>query len=164
MASTLECYTTRLDGADAGIHVLHLSRPLAKNALGSVLLQQMAATIATMHRNSHPQTLIIKSETDGVFCAGADLKERRLLTLPQTALLVSELRTVFNAIAQLPFPTICVVNGVALGGGLELALAADFRVACCDAKMGLVETRMGIIPGTVSIITQVIVLVTQVLY
>ncbi|XP_023380251.1 methylglutaconyl-CoA hydratase, mitochondrial isoform X3 [Pteropus vampyrus] len=78
---------------------------------------------------------------------GADLKERVKMNSSEVGPFVSKIRAVINEIANLPVPTIAAIDGFALGGGLELALACDIRVAASSAKMGLVETKMAIIPG-----------------
>ncbi|XP_058157412.1 methylglutaconyl-CoA hydratase, mitochondrial isoform X3 [Dasypus novemcinctus] len=78
---------------------------------------------------------------------GADLKERVKMHPSEVGPFVSKTRAVINEIANLPVPTIAAIDGLALGGGLELALACDIRVAASSAKMGLVETKLAIIPG-----------------
>ncbi|NP_001413047.1 methylglutaconyl-CoA hydratase, mitochondrial isoform 10 [Mus musculus] len=78
---------------------------------------------------------------------GADLKERAKMHSSEVGPFVSKIRSVINDIANLPVPTIAAIDGLALGGGLELALACDIRVAASSAKMGLVETKLAIIPG-----------------
>ncbi|XP_012582080.1 PREDICTED: methylglutaconyl-CoA hydratase, mitochondrial isoform X2 [Condylura cristata] len=78
---------------------------------------------------------------------GADLKERVKMSSSEVGPFVSKIRSVINEIANLPVPTIAAIDGLALGGGLELALACDIRVAASSAKMGLVETKLAIIPG-----------------
>ncbi|XP_057576889.1 methylglutaconyl-CoA hydratase, mitochondrial isoform X5 [Hippopotamus amphibius kiboko] len=78
---------------------------------------------------------------------GADLKERVKMNSSEVGPFVSKIRAVINEIANLPMPTIAAIDGLALGGGLELALACDIRVAASSAKMGLVETKLAIIPG-----------------
>ncbi|XP_068409416.1 methylglutaconyl-CoA hydratase, mitochondrial isoform X2 [Eschrichtius robustus] len=78
---------------------------------------------------------------------GADLKERVKMNSSEVGPFVSKIRAVINEIANLPVPTIAAMDGLALGGGLELALACDIRVAASSAKMGLVETKLAIIPG-----------------
>ncbi|XP_019319307.2 methylglutaconyl-CoA hydratase, mitochondrial isoform X5 [Panthera pardus] len=78
---------------------------------------------------------------------GADLKERVKMNPSEVGPFVSKIRAVINEIANLPVPTIAAIDGLALGGGLELALACDIRVAASSAKMGLVETKLAIIPG-----------------
>ncbi|KAM7092126.1 methylglutaconyl-CoA hydratase, mitochondrial isoform 4-T4 [Molossus nigricans] len=78
---------------------------------------------------------------------GADLKERARMNPSEVGPFVSKVRAVINEVANLPVPTIAAIDGLALGGGLELALACDIRVAASSAKMGLVETKLAIIPG-----------------
>ncbi|XP_016015974.2 methylglutaconyl-CoA hydratase, mitochondrial isoform X12 [Rousettus aegyptiacus] len=78
---------------------------------------------------------------------GADLKERVKMNSSEVGRFVSKSRAVINEIANLPVPTIAAIDGLALGGGLELALACDIRVAASSAKMGLVETKLAVIPG-----------------
>ncbi|XP_014386170.1 PREDICTED: methylglutaconyl-CoA hydratase, mitochondrial isoform X2 [Myotis brandtii] len=82
--------------------------------------------------------------------ASADLKERVKMNPSEVGPFVSKIRAVINEIANLPVPTIAALDGLALGGGLELALACDIRVAASSAKMGLVETKLAIIPGGAS--------------
>jgi methylglutaconyl-CoA hydratase len=93
------------------------------------------------------RTLILASEVDSCFCAGADLKERAGFSADETAAFLSNLRSTFAALASLPIPTISAVSSLALGGGLELALCTHLRVFASTAQVGLPETRLGIIPG-----------------
>jgi enoyl-CoA hydratase/carnithine racemase len=81
------------------------------------------------------------------FCAGADLKERRSMSLDQVREFVPRLAAVCRMVAALPFPTIAAVRGTAAGGGCELALACDLRLLADDARIGLRETSLAIIPG-----------------
>lgn len=91
--------------------------------------------------------LIIRSEHPGIFCAGADLKERAQMPVEEVGPFVAGLRATLIDFMNLPMPTIAALDGVALGGGLELALSCDIRIAADSAKMGLTETKLAIIPG-----------------
>lgn len=82
-----------------------------------------------MKNDKKVRCIIISSSVPGVFCAGADLKERAKMKLDEVGPFVSRTRQIFNDIANLPVPVICAIDGVALGGGLEMALACDFRIA-----------------------------------
>lgn len=91
--------------------------------------------------------VVVRSSVDGIFCAGADLKERLSMTPDQVGDFVSGIRRTFSQVEGIPVPTIAAIDGAALGGGLELALACDLRTAGARAKMGLPETKLAIIPG-----------------
>ena len=92
--------------------------------------------------------LILRSSTPAAFCAGADLAERRTMSLAQVSLFLSSLRRALATLSSLPMPTLAAIDGPALGGGLELALACDLRVAAPSvSKIGLPEVKLGIIPG-----------------
>ena len=82
-----------------------------------------------------------------MFCAGADLKERAKMTEADVPKFVSMARNLFHEFSRVPIPTIAAIDGAALGGGLELALACDLRVSADNAKIGLPETKLAIIPG-----------------
>ncbi|CAI7832608.1 unnamed protein product, partial [Closterium sp. NIES-54] len=97
--------------------------------------------------NAAVRAVIIRSALDGVFCAGADLKERTGMTQEEAEAFVSSLRGAFTDLENLLVPTVAAVEGAALGGGLEMLLACDIRVAGFNAKFGLPETSLAIIPG-----------------
>jgi enoyl-CoA hydratase/carnithine racemase len=126
---------------------LALDRPKA-NAMGSTMLIQLEETLEQLEQSDHPsRCVVVTSTSPKVFSAGADLKERREMTVDQAEAFVSKLRTTMQRIANLPQPVICAIEGVAVGGGLELALACDLRVASATATLGLPETSLAIIPG-----------------
>ncbi|KAJ3300777.1 hypothetical protein HK104_003747 [Borealophlyctis nickersoniae] len=139
-----ECYVEKLQGSDEGISVLTFNRPQAKNALGRLFMRQFRDALESL---SQVRVVIIRSLVDKVFCAGADLKERATMDPTEVASFVYNLRTSFTDLETLPIPTIASIDGAALGGGLELAMAADLRVAGEGAKLGLPETKLAIIPG-----------------
>lgn len=137
----------RLQGADLGILVLSLDRPEAKNALGRQLLQELQEALAAIAEDQAIRVVILRSVVLGVFCAGADLKERAGMTQDEATGFVKKLRATFTALERLPMPSIAAIEGAALGGGLELALACDLRVVGGSARLGLPETSLAIIPG-----------------
>ncbi|XP_057286636.1 methylglutaconyl-CoA hydratase, mitochondrial-like isoform X1 [Pezoporus wallicus] len=136
-----------LDDEHKGIVVLGLNRSHAKNALSKNLLKMMSKAVDALKSDKKVRTVIFRSEVPGIFCAGADLKERAKMHSSEVSSFVSKTRATINEMANLPVPTIAAIDGAALGGGLELALACDIRVAASSAKMGLVETKLAIIPG-----------------
>nr|XP_060629506.1 enoyl-CoA hydratase domain-containing protein 2, mitochondrial [Anolis sagrei ordinatus] len=130
-----------------GIAEILMNRPHAKNSLGKVFVEELFETLDVLQFDDSVRVVIIRSNVAGVFCAGADLKERASMTDVETDLFVHKLRSLMDGIAALPMPTIAAIEGYALGGGLELALACDLRVAASSAKMGLIETTRGLFPG-----------------
>ncbi|GAB6026142.1 hypothetical protein CHUAL_012339 [Chamberlinius hualienensis] len=146
-SSTDELVVQRLEGEQSGIVVVGLNRPAAKNALSRSLAQSLIDTFAELSVDTNARVVIIRSMVPGIFCAGADLKERVKMAESEVGPLVSRSRQTFHQFSQFPAPTIAALDGAALGGGLELALTCDLRVASSSAKMGLVEARLAIIPG-----------------
>ncbi|KAI8825602.1 ClpP/crotonase-like domain-containing protein [Fimicolochytrium jonesii] len=146
-AEAPECYLERLQGADKGIVLLNFNRPAAKNALGKTFMKQFRDALQELRFDEGVRCIIVKSLVPGVFCAGADLKERVKMSPVEVAAFVHGLRTAFADLESLPVPTIAAVDGAALGGGLEVALSTDIRVAGMNAKLGLPETKLAIIPG-----------------
>ncbi|KAM9329990.1 methylglutaconyl-CoA hydratase, mitochondrial [Gastrophryne carolinensis] len=136
-----------LEGEEQGIVVLGINRPHAKNALSKSLVKSMMKAVDSLKGNNKVRTIILRSEVPGVFCAGADLKERAKMHPSEVGPFVSKARSLLNDFANLPMPTIAALDGAALGGGLEMALSSDIIVAASSAKVGLVETKLAIIPG-----------------
>lgn len=130
-----------------GIAVLGLNRAKAKNSFSISLVKKLRNHVDLLGHDKSVRVLILRSLVPGVFCAGADLKERATLTQDQVSQFVGSLRKLLTDIEQLPMPVIAAIDGVALGGGLEMALACDIRVAAHNARMGLVETKLAILPG-----------------
>ena len=97
--------------------------------------------------DTNARVIILRSTTPGIFCAGADLKERATMPPQSVGPFVAKARRLIQDLENLPMPVIAAIDGHALGGGLEMALACDLRIAASSAKMGLVETRLAIIPG-----------------
>merc|ERR1712109_426998 len=136
-----------LDGDKAGIVVLGLNRPAAKNAFSKNLVMELCDAVETVKFDKSVRVVILKRTTPGIFCAGADLKERMKMPANLVGAFVAKARRFISDLENLPMPIIAAIDGHALGGGLEMALACDLRVAAATAKMGLVETRLAIIPG-----------------
>ncbi|XP_061603488.1 methylglutaconyl-CoA hydratase, mitochondrial isoform X1 [Phyllopteryx taeniolatus] len=136
-----------LDGDDKGIVVVGINRPKAKNAISRNLVKLMSEAVVDIKKNSKVRSVILCSLVPGIFCAGADLKERAKMHQSEVGPFVSKARALITELGNLPMPTIAALDGAALGGGLEMALACDIRVASNAAKMGLVETKLAIIPG-----------------
>ncbi|PYF05974.1 enoyl-CoA hydratase [Ureibacillus chungkukjangi] len=130
-----------------GVALIMFTRAEAANSLSIQLLHEINETLEAIHYDRSIRAVIVTGDGDKAFCAGADLKERKGMNEEETRKTIALIgRTVnhFEAIAQ---PVIAAINGVAFGGGLELALACDIRMASSTAKLGLTETALGIIPG-----------------
>ncbi|XP_023325867.1 methylglutaconyl-CoA hydratase, mitochondrial [Eurytemora carolleeae] len=136
-----------LEEENSGIVVFGINRPKAMNALSKTLVRSFTDAIDAVKFDKNVRVLILRSHVKGAFCAGADLKERAKMTPAEVGPFVSKGREVIGAWDKLPMPVIAAIDGVALGGGLEMALACDIRVASDNAKVGLTETRLAIIPG-----------------
>lgn len=130
-----------------GIGIIGLNKPETKNAFSRSLVTNLSDALDVLANDRNVRVVVIKSEVPNVFCAGADLKERATYTPAEVQQFVASLGNLFRKIERLPVPVISAIDGVALGGGLEMALACDIRTVSSDTKMGLVETRLAIIPG-----------------
>ena len=130
-----------------GVCVLTLNRPAVMNAFNFALLNVLGKKIEAIRYDESVRVVIITGAGERAFCSGADLKERRSLTPVQVKQYIYTIRDLFSRIENLNKPVIAAVNGVALGGGTELALASDIRIAADNATLGLTETRLAIIPG-----------------
>jgi len=124
-----------------------LDRPGAMNAFNYDMLVEMGQITESIRINPDIRVIIFTGSGDRAFSVGADLKERKTLTDLQVKRNLYKIGEVFSAIENLPQPTIAMMNGFAFGGGMELALACDFRIAADTALMGLTETGLAIIPG-----------------
>jgi len=128
-----------------GVALVGLNRPQRANAYDRPLLQALSETLEKLARDPEVRALVIHAGESRHFCAGADrdeLSRRR----PEDALDL-EARRVFENLARWPWPTVAAIRGAALGGGLELALACDVRLAAQDAVFGFPETELGLIPA-----------------
>jgi enoyl-CoA hydratase/carnithine racemase len=131
-----------LSRREDGVAVIRLDRPKV-NALSAALLDQLAAAVEDLSADL-PRAVVVYGG-DRVFSAGADIAEFRGAGAGGTT--AGRFHTALNALAELPRATIAAICGYALGGGCELALACDFRVAGEGARLGQPEILLGIIPG-----------------
>lgn len=129
------------------IAVITLNRPEAANAMSKALLSELNETINKINHDTSIYCTIITGAGKRAFCAGADLKERKDMPDGQVVQAVRLIGETCTEIENMPMPVIAALNGVAFGGGLELALACDLRIAANHAKVGLTETSLAIIPG-----------------
>ena len=137
----------RLYGKHEGIVVFGINRPEAKNSFDQDTSRKFVDAIASIRHDRLARVIILRSLVPGIFCAGADLKARAKMRPEEVAPFVSQMRQSFFDLENLPMPVITAIDGAALGGGLEVALATDIRVAADNVKLGLVETKLAIIPG-----------------
>ncbi|KAG6577665.1 putative enoyl-CoA hydratase 2, mitochondrial, partial [Cucurbita argyrosperma subsp. sororia] len=137
----------RLSDSDSGIVEVHLARPEVKNAIDKDMLRGLRHAFESVDSDPSANVMMICSSVPKVFCAGADLKERKEMTASEVHSYVTSLRSAFTFLEGLCIPTISVIEGAAFGGGLEMALACDLRICGKDAKLSLPETGLAIIPG-----------------
>jgi len=135
-----------LEQEDLGqIKILRLNRPDALGAMSRELLGELEAAVQAL--TLAPPRAVILTGTGRSFSTGADLKERAGMSPAEVRDFLLRVGALFGRIESMPCPVLCAINGFAFGGGLELALCADIRLAAEDAQMGLTETSLGIIPG-----------------
>ncbi|WP_019241415.1 MULTISPECIES: enoyl-CoA hydratase [Bacillus] len=132
---------------EKGIATITLQREAAANSLNSEILQQLNATLDDISVNPSIRCVILTGTGQKAFCAGADLKERKKMISNEVKQTVALIGHTFTKLETLPQPVIAAINGVALGGGLEMALACDIRISVPHAIFGLPETSLAIIPG-----------------
>lgn len=131
---------------DNGIVTIGLNR-LKVNALNGELLGELSTACDHIKNDLSARVVILRSELEN-FCAGADLKERQGMSEADVRKFVKQvIGGTIHKIGDIEIPTIAAVNGIAYGGGCELALACDFRIFSDDVKISLRETALGIIPG-----------------
>jgi enoyl-CoA hydratase/carnithine racemase len=136
-----------LEDRQGQVAVLTLNRPAVMNSFNFQMLRSLKERVEALHFDSEIRVVIVTGAGEKAFCAGADLKERATYSERQVREFIFTIRNLFTFIEFMNKPVIAAVNGVALGGGTELALACDLRIASRSASMGLTETRLAIIPG-----------------
>jgi methylglutaconyl-CoA hydratase len=129
-----------------GALILTIQREERRNALDLATLQAFGE-VFRHHLTGEDRAVVVTGSGSSAFCAGADLKERREMSLDQVRAQLLRYRSDLGWLATCPIPTVAAINGAALGGGLELALLCDLRVAVATATFALPETGLGIIPG-----------------
>lgn len=145
MNPTFETLLLEID--EAGIALLTINRPDKLNALNKQVFDDLDACIAHIESNDAVKAVIITGAGEKAFVAGADIKELNVLDAEAARQVSIRGQKVFQRIEDLNIPAIAVVNGFALGGGAELALACHMRIASSNAMMGLPEVSLALIPG-----------------
>ena len=130
-----------------GALILTLDRPDRANALSRELIGAIGDAARAAASDDSVRAIVVTGAGEKVFCAGADLKERQGLSRDDVRAVVRFYRSEFGALDRSPKPVVAALNGLALGGGLELALMCDLRIAAPHAQLGLPETSLAIIPG-----------------
>jgi enoyl-CoA hydratase len=133
---------------EKGIATIFINRPEKLNALNKATIQELHDTLELIDKNPNVRVIIITGSGQKAFVAGADIAEFAHFSVEEGAHLASKgQQLLFDFIENMKTPVIAAINGFALGGGLELAMACHFRIASDNAKMGLPETSLGVIPG-----------------
>ena len=142
----MDYQTLLLDISDS-IATLTVNRPQSLNALNSEVLRELECAFYALERDSSVKVVILTGAGEKAFVAGADIKEVAEINACQAHAFARQGQQVLLAIEKMSKPVIAAVNGFALGGGLELALACDFIYASEKAKFGFPEVTLGVIPG-----------------
>ncbi len=141
-------YENVLVDSDNGITTITINRPTKLNALNRETIKELHEAFKEGDKDSATKVIVVTGSGEKAFVAGADISEFADYSVAQGSELASQGQAVlFDFVAHLSTPVIAAVNGFALGGGLELAMAAHFRIASDNAKMGLPEVSLGVIPG-----------------
>lgn len=141
-------YENILVTADNRIATITINRPTKLNALNKATIQELHQAFKNAEADSNVNVIILTGSGEKAFVAGADISEFANFSVEEGAQLAAQgQELLFDFVQNLKTPVIAAVNGFALGGGLELAMACHFRVASENAKMGLPEVSLGVIPG-----------------
>ncbi len=140
-------YSTLLTSLENGIFTITINRPEKLNALNKTVLEELEKAMQTVYDDNAINAVIITGAGEKAFVAGADIAEFVALKDDQGATLAKKGQDIFFQIENCSKPVIAAVNGFALGGGCELAMACHFRLASRNAKFGQPEVNLGLIPG-----------------
>lgn len=142
MTTTLETITTRVQDR---IGVITIDREEKRNALSATVLAEIGQVLTAWETDDDVAAMLFTGAGEKAFIAGADITQLEHYDVPHG--LAAQMQRLYDRIEEYSKPTMAAINGVAMGGGLELAMACDIRIAADHAKVGLPETRLGVIPG-----------------
>jgi enoyl-CoA hydratase/carnithine racemase len=132
---------------DAGVAVVTIDRPEARNAIGFATVDELGAALDRV-LVADAAVLVLRGGGDRAFVSGGDLKELAAVRTHEDAVaMASRVRQLLDRVAEFPIPVIAALNGHALGGGAEVAIAADVRIAADDIRIGFNQVRLGIMPA-----------------
>jgi enoyl-CoA hydratase/carnithine racemase len=132
---------------EGGVATVTLDRPNRYNALGSRIVEELGEVLTAIESSGRIRAVILTGAGERAFCSGVDLKERAEMDADERWAHNRALGAFAERLARLQLPTIAAINGLAFGGGLEITLACDFRIAAEGAKFALPEVGIGIVPG-----------------
>lgn len=140
-------YNQIIVNTDQGITTITFNRPKSMNALNSELLAEFSQAVDAVAADEEIRALVLTGAGDKSFVAGADITELAHLDALSAKVFINRGLSIINKLTELPIPVIAAVNGYALGGGLEIAMACDFIYASENASFGQPEIKLGLIPG-----------------
>src|SRR6266571_2652790 len=132
---------------EGGVATIAIDRPQARNALATQTMRELDEALAAIG-DKDVKVLVVRGAGDRAFCAGGDLKElEHMRSEAKAAEMASAMRATLDRLPQLSIPVIAALNGDAFGGGAELAVACDFRVAAAHARIGFTQVTLGLMPS-----------------
>ncbi|MCM0760915.1 short-chain-enoyl-CoA hydratase [Sporomusa sphaeroides DSM 2875] len=143
----MDTYNNLIYEKTSDIGVVTINRPKSLNALNSETLREINALFTSIANDSSVKVVIIRGSGEKAFVAGADITEMQAMSAIEARIFSKLGQTAFEKIEKLPQPVIAAINGFALGGGCELAMACDIRIATEKSKFGQPEVLLGVTPG-----------------